>query len=226
MFRKNMLRIDKIVCEQCVTHGSFKERFMKSKFLTGISAAVLVLGLSGNAFAGCDGLYVGVRGGLINHNIGDNSENLGTRYDIDDNSLIAGIALGYRYGYLRTELEYTWREKTDHKMGSTMKSETESDSYMWNVYLDLSPYTMFTPYLMAGIGMTNIDLHDKFTSGQTTIRHSYSENNFTWALGGGLSAQVTTRINVDLGYRFWHMGDIEHASVRAHEFYLGARYVF
>ena len=75
---------------------------MKSKFLTGISAAVLVLGLSGNAFAGCDGLYVGVRGGLINHNIGDNSENLGDRYDVDDNSLIAGIALGYRYGYLRT----------------------------------------------------------------------------------------------------------------------------
>lgn len=196
------------------------------KLLTVVSAAALTLGMAGSAQAGCDGLYMAVRGGVINHNIGDNEETFGKRLEVDDNSLIAGIALGYRYGYLRTELEYTWREKTDHKTGSTIKSETETDSYMWNVYLDLSPYTMFTPYLMAGIGMTNIDLHDKFTSSSVTRRESYSENNFTWALGGGLSAQVTTRINVDLGYRFWHMGDIEHASVRAHEFYLGARYVF
>ena len=78
---------------------------------------VLSAGMASTAYAGCDGIYVGVRGGVINHNIGDNSETFGDRLDVDDNSLIAGIALGYRYGYLRTELEYTWREKTDTGVG-------------------------------------------------------------------------------------------------------------
>ena len=200
---------------------------MAKKFLTVVSAAALTLGLASTAQAGCDGLYVGVRGGVINHNIGDNTETLGTRYDVDDNSLIAGIALGYRYGYFRTELEYTWREKTDQSEGYGAGSDFESDSYMWNVYVDLSPYTMFTPYIMAGIGVSNLDASTTMLLGEGNLRkNSYSESNFTWAVGGGLSAQVTTRINADIGYRFWHMGEIDHASVRAHEFYVGARYVF
>ena len=86
---------------------------MNKKLLAAVSALVISMGMAPAANAGCDGIYVGVRGGIINHNIGDNSETFGDRFDVDDNSLIAGIALGYRYGYLRTELEYTWREKTD-----------------------------------------------------------------------------------------------------------------
>ena len=75
------------------------------KFLTVVSAAALSLGMANSAQAGCDGLYMGVRGGIINHNIGDNDETLGKRFEVDDNSLIAAIAIGYRYGYFRTELE-------------------------------------------------------------------------------------------------------------------------
>ena len=200
--------------------------FMSKKFLTAVSALVLSMGMAASAKAGCDGIYVGVRGGIINHNIGSNDETFGDRLDVDDNSLIAGIALGYRYGYLRTELEYTWREKTDTSEGFGTNADFESESYMWNFYVDLSPYTMFTPYLMAGIGYSNLDATTTSVVLNNRIKKSYSENNFTWALGGGISAQVTTRINADIGYRFWHMGDIEHASVRAHEFYIGARYVF
>ncbi len=199
---------------------------MNKKLLAAVSALVISMGMAPAANAGCDGIYVGVRGGIINHNIGDNSETFGDRFDVDDNSLIAGIALGYRYGYLRTELEYTWREKTDTGEGFGTGADFESDSYMWNVYVDLSPYTMFTPYLMAGIGYSNLDASTTSVWFGQQRKTSYSENNFTWAVGGGLSAQVTTRINADIGYRFWHMGDIEHASVRAHEFYVGARYVF
>ena len=196
------------------------------KLLTVVSAAALTLGMAGSAQAGCDGLYMAVRGGVINHNIGDNEETFGKRLEVDDNSLIAGIALGYRYGYFRTELEYTWRDKSSNKEALGTKTDFESDSYMWNVYVDLSPYTMFTPYLMAGIGISNLEASttSKWASSYRTT--SYDESNFTWAVGGGVSAQVTTRINADIGYRFLHMGDIMNASVRAHEFYIGARYVF
>ena len=196
------------------------------KLLTVVSAAALTLGMASSAQAGCDGLYMAVRGGVINHNIGDNEETFGKRLEVDDNSLIAGIALGYRYGYFRTELEYTWRDKTSHKEALGTKTDFESDSYMWNVYVDLSPYTMFTPYLMAGIGISNLEATTTSKWGATYRTTSYDESNFTWAVGGGVSAQVTTRINADIGYRFLHMGDIMNASVRAHEFYIGARYVF
>ena len=196
------------------------------KFLTVVSAAALSLGMANSAQAGCDGLYMGVRGGIINHNIGDNDETLGKRFEVDDNSLIAAIALGYRYGYFRTELEYTWRDKSSHKESLGTKADFESDSYMWNVYVDLSPYTMFTPYLMAGIGISNLEASTTSKFGPNVTKTSYDESNFTWAVGGGVSAQVTTRINADIGYRFLHMGDIDHASVRGHEFYIGGRYVF
>lgn len=202
------------------------EVFMNKKLLMAVSAMVMTMGMASSAYAGCDGIYVGVRGGVINHNIGDNSETFGDRLEVDDNSMIAGIALGYRWGYLRTELEYTWREKTDNEGLMGAGADFESDSYMWNFYVDLSPYTMFTPYLMAGVGISNLDATTTSVIVGNKVTKSYSEQNFTWAVGGGISAQVTTRINADIGYRFWHMGDIEHASVRAHEFYIGARYVF
>ena len=80
--------------------------------------------------------------------------------------------------------------------------------------------------MMAGVGISNLDATTTSVIVGNKVTKSYSEQNFTWAVGGGISAQVTTRINADIGYRFWHMGDIEHASVRAHEFYIGARYVF
>ena len=212
----------------CDSSGNTKmgENFMNKKLLTAVSAVVISMGMASVANAGCDGIYVGVRGGIINHNIGDNDETFGDRYDVDDNSLIAAIALGYRYGYLRAELEYTWREKTDTGTGFGTGADFESDSYMLNFYVDLSPYTMFTPYLMAGLGYSNLDASTTSMWFGQQKKTSYSEGNFTWAVGGGLSAQVTTRINADIGYRFLNMGDIEHASVRAHEFYIGARYVF
>lgn len=199
---------------------------MSKKFLTAVSMIAFSLGMASAAKAGCDGIYVGVRGGVINHNVGDNSETMGDRFDVDDNSLIGGIALGYRYGYLRTELEYTWREQTDKSEGMGASSDFESESYMLNFFVDLSPYTMFTPYLMAGVGYSNLDASTTSVIANRKVKRGYSEDNFTWALGGGISAQVTTRINADIGYRFWNMGDIEKASVRAHEFYVGARYVF
>ena len=189
------------------------------------STALSILAFSAPAHAGCDGLYLAGRGGIVNHNLGDSKEALGNRLDIDDNALMASGAIGYRYGYFRVEGEYIWREETSKEWGSAIKSKSdfESLSYMLNLYYDFSPYTMFTPYVMAGLGMTNITY--KFSGGGAAAEE-FDTDNFTWALGGGISAKVTNRFNVDLGYRFFNMGEIEHASVRAHEIYLGLRYVF
>lgn len=199
---------------------------MNKNLLLAASALVLSLSLAAPASAECDGFYMGVRGGIVNHNLGDSEEALGDRIEVDDNAWMAGVALGYRYTYFRAELEYTWREETNDTSGeidARNHSDFQTMSYMLNVYADLTPYSMFTPYVMAGVGITNIKYEFRSFGGQPM---KYEEDNFTWAVGGGLSAKLTNRINLDVGYRFLNMGEIEKASVRAHEFYGGFRYVF
>ena len=44
----------------------------------------------------------------------------------------------------------------------------------------------------------------KFT--YDTGKDSYKEHNFTWVLGGGISAKMTNRLNLDVGYRYYDMG--------------------
>ena len=83
---------------------------MSKKLLSAFTAFVMSMSLAASASAECDGFYMGVRGGIVNHNVGDSDEALGDRIEVDDNSWMAGVALGYRYTYFRAELEYTWRE--------------------------------------------------------------------------------------------------------------------
>ena len=96
------------------------------------------------------------------------------------------------------------------------------DSYMFNMYYDFSPYTWYTPYLKVGIGVTNMKYKFVYDGGTD----KYKEDNFTWSIGGGISAKMTNRLNIDVGYRYFDMGKIGDGKVHNHEIYGGVRYVF
>jgi len=209
---------------------------MNNKLLLAVSIFAVSFSLANNASASCDGPYLAVRGGVANHSLGDKDENVATdkKLDVDDNSAMFSGAIGYRWGYFRVEAEYVYREDTDdsnikvtqgiRNVFVTQRSaEFSSKSYMANVYWDISPYTMFTPYLSAGLGITSLEYTFKNT-GLPTVK--YDEDNFTWSVGGGLSAQVTTRFNIDVGYRYYDMGDLADGAIHNHEVYGGMRYVF
>ena len=212
---------------------------MKKFLLTATAITSLLIVSENQAFASCDGPYLAIRGGVANHTLGDKDDNKATdkKLEIDDNSLMLSGALGYRYKYFRIEAEYIWRKdykdsKTTYAelpsgkmVGTKRTAEFSSKSYMANIYWDLSPYTMFTPYLSAGLGITSLEYTFKMNDsyGRTT---KYDEDNFTWSVGGGLSAQVTTRFNIDLGYRYFDMGDLGVGAVHNHEVYGGLRYTF
>ena len=193
---------------------------MKNKFLISTSAMVLAFAFANAANAGCDGVYLAARGGMAKQKV-DMVLPGGDKLN-DDNVMLSG-ALGYRYGYLRTELEYVWRDTLDKKSAYGASYEFETSSYMWNTYWDLSPYTWFTPYLSAGIGVTKIK-YDHKTVGLGTF--TFEHKKFTWQLGGGLSAQITNRFNIDVGYRFFNFGNFQRAKTTSHEIYGGVRYVF
>ena len=199
-----------------------------NKFILALLAGTF---LCSNAMADCNGFYLGGRGGIVKldyskkGNSGINSDGL------DKNKLMLSGALGYRYNYFRTEVEYVWRDKSEKKYVVSPTYSTKynfrSYSYMLNGYFDFAPYRWFTPYVSAGIGLTKLKYKDVDSDGMSgTTNGNYSPTRFTWSVGGGLSVKVTNRFNVDAGYRYYDMGSIKHADVTAHEIYTGLRYVF
>lgn len=212
---------------------------MKQMLLTLSIILSLILLSENQALASCDGPYLAIRGGVANHTLGDKDENDATdkKLEIDDNSKMFSGALGYRYKHFRIEAEYVYREDAEDSTTTAAElplggysitrrtSEFSSKSYMANVYWDFSPYTMFTPYLSAGLGITSLEYTFKMNDSYSKPI-KYDEDNFTWSVGGGLSAQVTTRFNIDLGYRYYDMGELDSGAIHNHEVYGGLRYTF
>jgi len=207
---------------------------MKKLLLTA-SALILGMGISTAANADCNGIYLGVRGGGVDHNYSKSSGVSSNMKELDKTKFMMSGFIGYRYNYWRTELEYVWRDKNDWRKNTGVRAHSDlgfkSYSYMWNNYIDFAPYHWISPYAGVGLGFTKM----KFTSTSTnddgdvfdnTWFFNNSPTRFTWSVGGGLTVKVTNRFNVDAGYRYYDMGAIRKMEVHAHEIYGGIRYVF
>ena len=191
---------------------------MKKLLLTA-SVVALFAAFTAPAHAECDGIYGAFRAGQVKHKI------KGAQDNIDNARLMMSGALGYRWEYFRTELEYIWRKY--NKDTNVNKTLFKTYSYMWNVYYDVLPYNWWSPYVGAGLGYTKVRF---FQSNGFFASEDWDRTKFTWSLGGGLSLKVTNRLNFDLGYRFYNMGkpkgDGKAYPVKAQEIYGGIRYVF
>lgn len=198
---------------------------MKKLILTA-SALVLGLSLAAPAMADCNGIYLAGRGGIFKNHFKKKQTGGFDTTELDKQQFMMSGALGYRYDYWRTEMEYVWRQKNeyhDQEMGFTHRFKTHS--LMWNNYIDFAPYSWFTPYAGVGLGYTNIKYKSSDDIDQVTMMDK-DKNNFTWSLGGGISVKVTNRINVDVGYRYYDIGSFENEDVTLQEVYGGLRYVF
>lgn len=201
------------------------------KLLTTASAIAVLATFALPAHAECDGWYAGLRGGMVKHDLSGDSESAefgGATIKFDDDLLMISGALGYRYQHWRGEFEFVWRDYVEGDDPLTTE-KFKTYSYMLNVYYDLLPYNWWTPYVNAGIGLTQTKYSsfDKGIAGGSNLRNgNYDPMNFTWAVGAGLSLKVTNRFNVDAGYRYYDMGGIRAADLDAQEIYAGVRYVF
>ncbi len=202
---------------------------MTKKIFLAIFAFCFVYGAD-NSYAECDGFYLAGRLGRAKieqeearGNI-DSYENDGV---ISKKRLVASGAIGYRHEHWRAELEYIWRKKNDKNLGGVTDVSFKSQSIMLAVYYDFFPYSWFTPFVSAGIGYTK----NRLNIAIPLVGANYKVNgdNFTWSLGAGISAKVTNRLNVDVGYRYFDMGDLDtlngNTETTDHEVYMGVRYV-
>ncbi len=182
------------------------------------------------AFAECDGFYLAGRVGQAKYKLEDSRSGVNSShsdYIVDKKRLLLSGAVGYRYKHFRAELEYIYRKKNSKQITEFTKGSFRSPSYMFVIYYDFFPYTWFTPFVNAGIGYTRSKL--RFSNSSVDIDYKIKENAFTWSLGAGISAKVTNRLNVDLGYRYYDMGELSAFNGKTdlddQEIYLGLRYV-
>ena len=192
-------------------------------------AAITIAFASFSAFAECDGFYIAGRVGYAKYEIEDDrsgvSQNV-SDYVVDKKRFIASGALGYRYEHFRAEFEYVWRDRNSGALSDFADAKFKSQSYMFVVYYDFFPYSWFTPFVNAGIGWTD---HSLTINNKVSTREKMDATNFTWSLGAGISAKITNRWNLDVGYRYYDMGSLDmyngDTSVTDQEVYVGLRYV-
>ena len=196
---------------------------MKKLMLTA-SALILGLSLAAPAMAECNGIYVAGRGGIFKNDFKKNQTHDFDQEGMNKKKLMLSAALGYRYDYWRTELEYVWRDHNENE-NDFYKRTFRTYSGMWNNYIDILPYEWISPYIGGGLGFTKLKYSAKDKTENVVIRHD-DDTNFTWSLGAGVTVKVTNRINVDAGYRYYDIGSFGHEDVTLQEVYGGLRYVF
>ena len=201
----------------------------KKTFFTLLTAFLILT--SKVSFAECDGFYLAGRIGQAKIEVEDarGLDESASDGVINKKRLFLSGAIGYRHEHWRAELEYIWRKKNEKNVTEFSKVNFKSNSYMFVVYYDFFPYTWFTPFISAGIGYTDNKLTIKNTSVDTTL--NIKADSFTWSIGAGISAKITNRLNMDIGYRYYDMGDGElniyngKTETTDHEVYMGVRYV-
>lgn len=201
---------------------------MKKLFATAVSALALTVAAS-NVAEARDGFYIAARGGYTDYNLNDkdDSSTEGARIELSSTWHVSG-ALGYKYKYFRVEGEYIHRKDADdtYKDGpySEYKADIKSGSWMLNAYLDVMPNYWISPYIGAGVGITNLEIEHENAAG--SYRKKWDDDNFTWMIGAGLSLRLNRCLNFDFGYRYMDMEEIDYGEFTSHEWYGGLRYTF
>lgn len=155
--------------------------------------------------------------------------------DINDNILGGAIALGTTnqtpVGTFRAEIEYNKNataEKSFDLSNEKIKFEIESQAFMLNTYYNFETKTKISPYIGAGVGLSQIK--GTFKMPDYDISDSIKKTNFAWQAGLGISLNLTDNFAIDTGYRYFNYGNFKKEGTKidttAHEIYTGARVSF
>jgi opacity protein-like surface antigen len=137
-------------------------------------------------------------------------------------SFVGGLGLGYTFNeFFRSDLMVGYRRL--QVKGSPLKGRVYT--YLVNAYFDGQNATMFTPYVMGGIGLG----HDHFKAAG-----SKGKTRFAWNAGAGVYAKVANNINIDLNYKYLGVklskittqGQTVKARIGANEFQAGLIFKF
>ena len=173
-----------------------------------------------------------------------------------NSSPIHSIGFGYKINdKFRTEITYNYVDFKYKRNATTpsnpniipeYKQKVNIQTGMINLLYDVATYQKLTPYLGLGVGYAKICPKDASRSTKDGKQFYYSNKseNLTYALMGGVSIDITDRVNFDIGYKFQDFGktkgfsklksptspeiniDPKSFNIRAHIATIGVRYSF
>jgi opacity protein-like surface antigen len=136
------------------------------------------------------------------------------------NSFVGGVGAGYQISeFFRTDLMLQYREIRGRN--TTLPAALNGANYtgsarvtaltaMLNGYVDGHNDTIFTPYLMAGIGLSRTEARATLNGSSVgfvgTASGRARRTNLAWNLGAGAQAKVSDQVSVDLAYRYVSLG--------------------
>ena len=161
--------------------------------------------------------------------------------DFDD-AFVFGGAFGYRFPYVRLELNGSYRKfDTDQVKAQGQSASGNGDATvavgLVNLLLDPDLGWPVHPYLGGGIGAAYVSLD---TGDDSPLHVDDSAGAFAWNLAAGLGYDITEHVTVSVGYRYLRLegtdfsasvsgvdtGDVDVDDLAAPEVLLGLRYTF
>jgi len=138
--------------------------------------------------------------------------------------LIFGMGCGYDFGSTRLEANWNHRAKAGFSSSassqfatSTQSQSAKVNTFMVNGFKDFHNISdKLSPYVTAGLGVSNIKSGDvKVSEHYKGSGETYnftgagaSKNSLSWQVGFGVSHHLNKNIDLDLGYRYTHLGKI------------------
>ena len=151
------------------------------------------------------------------------------------NAFVFGGALGYRFPWVRLELNGSYRKFDTDKVkaqGQSVSGNGDATAVvgLFNVYVDpdLDLGVPVHPYLGGGIGGAYVKLD---TGADAPLSIDDEAGAFAWNLAAGLSYDVTEHTTLSAGYRYLRFegvdtGDVDVDDITSHEILIGLRYIF
>jgi outer membrane autotransporter protein len=200
-----------------------------------LTAAACLYGAAPASAQGNTGFYLeGNLGYAFPDSVDASASGIDGEVELKD-AFVFGGALGYRFPWVRLELNGSYRKFDTDKVkaqGQSVSGNGDATAVvgLFNVYVDpdLDLGVPVHPYLGGGIGGAYVKLD---TGDDAPLSIDDEAGAFAWNLAAGLSYDVTEHITLSAGYRYLRFegvdtGDVDVDDITSHEILIGLRYIF
>lgn len=149
-----------------------------------------------------------------------------------DSGLLFGLGIGYQFNdWFRVDATGEYRGKTafrglDLYPGGTNDYFGNKSEWLVlaNAYVDLGTWWCVTPFIGAGIGVSQNTISNfrdvgiaNFVTPTLAYGNSHSQWEMAWALHAGLAYKVTKNFTAELSYRYVNLGDFQSGDLIAYD---------
>jgi opacity protein-like surface antigen len=207
-----------------------------------LAAAACLYGAAPAAAQGNTGFYLeGNLGYAFPDTVDASTGGIDGEVELKD-TFVFGGAVGYRFPWVRLELNGSYRKFDTDKVkaqGQSVSGNGDATAAvgLFNVYLDPDLGVPVHPYLGGGIGGAYVKLD---TGDGAPLRVDDEAGAFAWNLAAGLSYDVTQHVTLSAGYRYLRLEGTDFSAsvagvntdgvdvddVTSHEILIGLRYTF